>query len=93
MPKNLESKPEEYFKAIIRHLKKENQALRRRVRELENRLAIVPEEDLDTSEVDYDIKGETCPECHKGIIIEITLVGRKFKKCDQCTYRTKAIKA
>jgi len=92
MPKNREAKPDEYYKAIIRHMKKENAQLLRRIRELENHLAIVPEAELGPKEVDYDTKCEPCPDCGKGMLIEITVVGRVFKRCDTCAYRTRAIK-
>lgn len=92
MPKNREAKPDEYFRSQIRHLKKENAQLRRKIHELENRLAIVPEAELVMEEADYDTKCEPCTECGKGILIEITVVGRKFSHCDNCSYRTKAVK-
>ena len=92
MPKNREAKPDEWYKSQIRHLKKENAQLRKKLAQLEDNLTESAIDDFPKETVDYDTKCEPCNECGKGILIEITVVGRKFKRCDQCSFRTKAVK-
>lgn len=90
MPKNKEARPQEWYKSQIRHLKKENQQLRKVIRELENRLAftsdiLLPEETEESSTI-------KCKECNKGSLKELIILDRIIKICDSCGFRTKAEK-
>ena len=89
MPKHKESRPEEFYKAQIRNLKKENQQLRRKIKELENRLAFTS--DILPEEVEESEK-QKCTHCNKGYFKELVIVDRLIKVCESCGFRTKAEK-
>jgi len=88
MSKSKEGRPEEFYKSQIRSLKKENNYLRKRIKQLEN-LVSEPEE---TEEEEIN-KLPLCPKCDKHAIQEMEFVGRVFDVCQNCSYRSKVKKA
>lgn len=82
MAKPKEGRPEEFYKSQIRHLKKENSQLRKRIHQLEN---LITEPELEVEE----IKLPKCPKCNKHAIQEMEFVGRVFDVCQHCSYRSK----
>lgn len=86
MAKSKEAKEDEFYKSIIRSQKKEIKSLKQRIRQLEKF------EHLNNSSDEEDEPLERlkqCPECGKGFIKEMDLVGRLFEVCSLCDYRSK----
>ncbi len=82
-----EGRPEEFYKAQIRSLKKEVKSLRHQIKHLsrtEPRSPKEPDED--------EIKLEGCDACGKGFLSVLSMVGRTFKTCNLCGWRSKALK-
>lgn len=89
MSKSKEARPEEFYKSQIRNLKKENDQLRKRIRQLES----TPKSEKQTKLGQALIKGlseDVCPSCGKGALEQIEFVGRIFDTCNICSYRSKA---
>lgn len=87
MAQSKESRPEEFFKAQIRSMKKEINYLRKRVKQLEN--LINKDITQEVREVRKREKANTCKECGKGQLSEMEFVGRVFEVCDVCDFRRK----
>jgi hypothetical protein len=82
-----EGKPEEFYRGQIRSLKKEIKNLRHQIKHLERtepRSPREPDED--------DIRLEECTQCGKGFLSVLNMVGRTFKTCNLCGWRSKALK-
>lgn len=85
MAKQKESKPDEFFRSQIRSLKKENNYLRKRVRQLENLI----NEDIIEEVREVKKKANICKECARGQLSELEIVGRVFEVCNVCDFRRK----
>lgn len=87
MAKNQEAKETEFYKGIIRNLKKEIKHLKQRIRQLEkfeHNYNNPKEKDDEPLE-----QLKKCPDCGKGFIKEIEIVGRIFEVCSLCPHRKK----
>jgi len=91
MSKSKEGRPEEFYKSMIRNLKKENSQLRKKLQKLENQLG--PKEPRERIKKESEFKLPECPKCNKHTIEEMEFVGRIFDVCQSCSYRSKARKA
>jgi hypothetical protein len=89
LPKQKERNSEEYYRGIIRELKKEIRQLRQQLRQYEKYASepLSQDEEQATSTEDTYIK--VCKNCGKGKLKEIDIVGRIFEQCDICDYRRK----
>lgn len=91
MAKNQESKDQEWYKGIIRNLKKEIKHLKQRIRQLEkfeHNYNHPKEKDDEPLE-----QLKKCEQCGKGFLKEIEIVGRIFETCSLCKYRSKTKRA
>lgn len=88
MSKRKEGRPEEFYKSQIRSLKKEIKQLRHQLKHLNRE---EPRKSKSEPE-DDDIKLEECTNCGKGYLAVLSVVGRTFKTCGTCGWRSKAIK-
>lgn len=76
-----------------RALKKENNSLRSQVKRLQKREHLVDDQEkLQLEAVYYEEKKTRCPECAKGYLESLNIVGRMFSRCTVCDYRTRTIK-
>lgn len=89
MPKNKESKADEYYLGQIRELKKEVKSLKQVIRALEKQYLYhggpkskAPPEPPKREET-------LCKECGKGKLVTVDIVGRVFVNCALCGYRKK----
>lgn len=90
MSKSREGKDDEFYKGIIRQQKAEIRNLKKRIRRLEKDNLLKDIED-DTPEVEI-MEYETCKECGKGILKDIVVADRLIVVCENCGWRSKAIK-
>lgn len=93
MPKNRERNSDEFYKAKIRELSKEIRQLRKRIKELEKH-QYIPSQDEEMCKTEDDTypkldKLKKCPNCGKGNLTTIDIIGRIFENCDVCDYRKK----
>lgn len=80
-----------------KNLRAENSQLKRANRKLRKtehfHEKIAPYEDEDQQlPLFVEEQKEKCPSCNKGDIIYYNVVGRTWKECSMCDYRTKTIK-
>jgi len=73
-------------------LKRENRKLRRTEHFHEKIAPFDDTEDDKQLPLFQEEQKERCPECSKGEIIYYNVVGRTWKECSQCDYRTRTIK-
>jgi predicted nucleic acid-binding Zn ribbon protein len=86
LPKKRDKNGEEFYRGKLREAQKQIRNLQRKVRELEKSQHMY-EEILFDEEPEEQPK--TCPECGKGHLTTVDIVGRVFDKCDVCGYRKK----
>lgn len=92
--KKRHGKESEYHLGIIRELRKEIKNLKQRIKQLE-RLEYNYLQNKQPKDYEYKeekVKLMKCPNCNHGNLFEKYIVGRKFKQCDYCIYRTKSEK-
>lgn len=88
---------DEYYLGIIRKLKSENRNLKKKIKQLSKREHFYEDDndddipELPSGQANAKLK-ELCESCGKGFLEEIEIIGRYFKKCNICEFRTKAIK-
>lgn len=85
MAKSREGKDTEFYKSIIRQLKKENKTLRKQLNRNTKEIDI---EDIidDVQELeDYPTK---CSKCNHGFLEEFEVASRQFSRCTSCGYRS-----
>jgi len=87
MARSKEGKPREFYEGQIRSLKKENNYLRKRLKQLEHFIDEPEEKQVETSKV--KVIDNQCPECRKGTLTEMEFSGRVFEVCFLCKYRKK----
>lgn len=85
------SKEDEYYRGIIREQEKTIRSLERRIKDL-NKLEHFKHRDKEPLVKVKDKVLITCPHCNEGKLEPIFVVGRSFFQCDNCSFRTKAIK-
>lgn len=91
-PKNQGKSPEEALKAEIRGLKSEIKRLKQQLKYQERQNYFLEEATFQDLPEQPEILEETCPSCFKGKVKEVIVVGRYWKECNSCTYRTKTRK-
>jgi len=92
VPKKKERSEGEYYRGKIRELEKENRHLHRQLKYMEKNQHIYEDIILGDKEAAFEEKTEKqqcCPECGKGKIKTINIIGRIFIECDTCHYRKK----
>lgn len=91
MPKKRDKNGEEFYRGKLREAQKQIRELQRKVRELEKSQHIY--EDIlfeeEPEQVEPPKRKRTCPECGKGHLTTVDIIGRVFEKCDVCEYRKK----
>ena len=91
-PKNKSRTPEEALRGEIRGLRAEVKRLKQQLKYQERQNHFLEEATFQDLPEQPIIHEETCPECFKGKIKEVIVVGRYWKECSECTYRTKTRK-
>lgn len=80
----------------VQSLKKENKRLKEEIRSIQRRNKQLERIEhiieIDDEVEDYITTKSICPACNKGNYEVTELVGRKFSCCDQCGFRSKAVK-
>ena len=91
MPKKREKNPEEYWKGKHREVTKENQHLKKRIRQLEKTEHMYEDVIMGEKEVEYEEfkLNRYCEYCGKGKLKEINILDRIFEECDTCDHRKK----
>ncbi len=92
MTKSRSHKDDEDLRGIIRELRSQNKALKRRLRDLEKSKHIYKELKLSEEEMEelVEEKKSSCPECGEGNLVYVDLGIKHLMSCDMCKYRTKA---
>lgn len=74
-------------------LRETNKSLQRKIKQLQKKEHIYDEAPFREPEsMESLIVIEKCPDCARGNLIEKNVLGRYWKDCDFCHYRTKVIK-
>lgn len=91
MPKTKERDGVEYWKGKFREVQKENQHLKKRIRQLEKNEHMYEEVILGDKEVAFEetVREEPCFECGKGKLKVFNVLDRIFVECNICNYRKK----
>lgn len=84
MVKKFEGRENEFYKGIIRNLKKEIKHLNKKIKQLERENQFVEKEQFEDEEL-----LPNCVECGKGYLKEINLIGKNFIICSLCNFRKK----
>lgn len=74
-----------------RNLRAENRTLRKQLKQKE-KYPLEDDIDDDGQLSLFDVPIPKCPECNKGTLIEVNIVGRNWLYCDQCDYDTRRLK-
>lgn len=90
--KSKERNSNEYYRAIIRSLKKEVNSLKREISRFKRQEHNFHKEDYEDPEEILEVQLETCTDCGKGIYNELSIANRIIKTCNNCGHRPKAIK-
>jgi hypothetical protein len=85
VPKKKERSTEEFYRGKLREADKQIRDLQRQVRSLEKTAHIPKKKDVKLP-VDEPLM---CPDCARGEIKILDIVGRKFHTCACCGYRKK----
>lgn len=78
----------EYYKSIIRQLKKQVKTLQQALNKAGNNIGI-PDSPGDELEEEKPV---TCSNCGKGHILQLIVANRIFNTCSICDFRSKGIK-
>lgn len=87
----------EYFRGLVRELEKENRALKKRLKQLEQKEHIFDDAQDDLSQ-DNEISGDSedthptfkkipCDSCGKGFLLEYEIMGKVIGTCNICNER------
>jgi hypothetical protein len=85
MPKKKERNPEEFYKGKLREAQKQIRDLQRQIRILE-KTGHIKKQRVESIKEDKPLM---CPECGKGELKILDIVGRTFHICHCCGYRKK----
>lgn len=90
MPKKRAKNDTEYYKGIIRKLRKQVQQLRRLIETAGNNYGTSLEEHELTEDLERQPKEQVqmCPSCHRHPLRDFEVLGRKFKICENCAWRS-----
>ena len=92
MPKKRDKNGEEFYRGKLREAQKQIRELQRKVRELQKSQHIYEDILFDadiTEDVEQPVRKRSCPNCGKGKLDKVEIIGRVFEKCDICDYRKK----
>lgn len=92
MPKHKERSPDEWYKSEIRSLRKQVKSLQKQLKQYEKIAHMFEgsqDEELALDSEDTYPDRKRCPECTRGILETIDIVGRIFETCAICKYRKK----
>lgn len=94
MAKVKERSGEEFYRGKLREANKKIRQLERRIKDLERHAHIFikdQDEEIETDSEDTypKLDNKYCPDCGKGKIETIDIVGRIFETCPICKYRKK----
>ena len=90
MAKSKHGKDSEYYLGIIREKDKEIRSLQRRIKQL-NKFEHFHDKLSPVLKVKEE-KLTTCSHCNEGQLEAVIVFNRQFFRCNNCSYRTKAIK-
>jgi len=90
--KQKHAKPEEHFLETIRAQKKQIKHLQQEIKRLQKELGYNQNKSTKKDRIDREIEPD-CPECSKGFLKEVEIVGRVFDVCSLCKYRSPLKKA
>jgi hypothetical protein len=93
MSKSKHAKPAEFEREQIRNLKKQLKQAHQTIRSLEKELGYQQNRTEKHKRREEIVEKPDCPECSKGYLKELDLVGRIFDTCTLCGYRSKIKKA
>ena len=93
MPKKRSKSDSEYYKGIIRKLRKQVQQLRKQLETLNNNNSSNTEltlEDVEEFQLEKqpEVKVQMCPSCHRHPLKDFEVLDRKFKICENCAWRS-----
>lgn len=91
MAKSKHSKKEEFYAGEARRLESENKSLRRKLKQLEKQAHFYDKSEDEPKESKVTLK-QKCSECEQGNIVEMIVLDRLIYKCDNCKWRSKAVK-
>lgn len=96
-PRAKSHKKDEDLRGELREIKKENSALRKRLKQLEKNRLVWEQYNLDAdeeSEQESTIKNKevSCPSCQHGTLLSIDLGIRWLYTCSTCTFRKVTLK-
>lgn len=77
----------------IRELKSLNRSLMKRLRKVDRHYKEVINEPEETSTEEEKGTKRSCPQCTRGEITEVNLLGRVFERCSVCDWRSKTKKS
>ena len=92
MPKKKERTEGEYYRGKIRELEKEIRQLQKHIKFLEKNQHYYEDIILGDKDAAFEETTEKpicCPDCGKGTIKVINIIGRIFEECDTCHFRRK----
>lgn len=81
----------QYLKRENKRLKEQVRSLKRKTKQLERYSSLQTDEEPQKFEITVT-KAVPCPECNKGSLSIVYVVGRCFYICDCCDYRSKSMK-
>ena len=87
MPKKREKNADEFYRGKLREAQKQIRDLQRQVRALEKTSALREERRKDPKPKKDDIL--MCPDCGKGKLKVLEVIGKVFHICECCGYRKK----
>lgn len=90
MTRSKDHKNDEDLQGIIKSLKREIKSLNQEIAQLHKSLGYSQNKTEKTKRVKEINIEPNCPDCSKGILKEITLVGKIFIICPICNYRRKS---
>lgn len=89
MTKSKHSKPDEFFKEQLRHLRKELKRKDQEIRQLQKELGYQQNKSPKSARVKDEDPVPNCPACAKGFLSEVEFAGRNYIICPLCSFRKK----
>lgn len=91
-PKNRHKSPGEALLGEIRALKAEVKRLKQQLKYQERQNHFLEEATFQDVEDEPEVFLKKCSQCYKGTINEVSVAGRYWTECSDCTFRSKTIK-
>ena len=76
----------------IRELKSINRSLMKRLRKVDRHYKEIINEPEEDNTIEDKATKRSCPQCTRGEIAEVNLLGRIFERCSVCDWRSKTKK-